>query len=195
MVRRDEVDPRVTRTRQVVLTAVLEELAEVGHSQFTVESVAARSGVGKSTIYRHWDGKIQLIVDALRTLNTQPAPEIAGSPRERIHQLLHHLTQALTDGVLGPATSALIEAAERHDEIRELFHAYAADRRRALVDAIAAGIDAQLIRETSDPELAAYALAGAIFYARLMTPTPMDETAIERLMTSALGPPPDPRPD
>ena len=190
MAGRDGVDPRVTRTRQVVLTAVLEELGEVGHSQFTVESVAARSGVGKSTIYRHWDGKTQLIVDALETLNTQPAPEIAGSPRERINQLLHHLTRALHDATLGPATSALIEAAERHDEIRELFHDYAAGRRRALVEAIAAGIHAELIDETIDPELAAHALAGAIFYARMMTPAPIDGTAIERLMTTVLGPPP-----
>lgn len=186
----DEIDPRVTRTRQVVLAAVLEELAEVGHSRFTVESVAARSGVGKSTIYRHWDGKNHLIVDAMQTLNTQPSPEVDGSPRERIRQLLQHLVQALTDSALGPATSALIEAAERNREVRELFHAYAAGRRRALVDAIAAGIDAESLDESVDPELAAYALAGAIFYARLVTPTPLDATAIDQLMTTVLGFPP-----
>lgn len=191
MARHDEVDPRVTRTRQVVLAAVLEELAEVGHSRFTIESVAGRSGVGKSTIYRHWDGKDQLIVDAMQTLNTQPAPEVEGSPRERIHQLLRHLTQALTDHTLGPATSALIEAAERNDEIRGLFHAYATGRRRALVDAVAAGIDTGLLDETVDPELAAQGLAGAIFYARFMTPTSLDDTAIDRLMTTVLGPPPN----
>lgn len=187
MARPDEVDPRIIRTRQVVLTAVLEELAEAGHSQFTVESVAARSGVGKSTIYRHWDGKTQLIVDAMQTLNTQPAPDVGGSPRERIRQLLQHLAQALTDSTLGPATSALIEAAERDTEVRELFHVYSARRRRALVDAIAAGIDAGSLDETVDPELAAHALAGAIFYARLVTSTPLDTTAIDRLMTTVLG--------
>jgi AcrR family transcriptional regulator len=107
--RQDTVDPRVTRTRQVVLTAVIEELADVGHADFTIESVAARCGVGKSTIYRHWDGKLQLIIDAMHELNTQPAPEPDGTPRERIRQLLHHLGHALTAGSLAPAIPALIE--------------------------------------------------------------------------------------
>ncbi|HEX2027900.1 MAG TPA: TetR/AcrR family transcriptional regulator [Nitriliruptorales bacterium] len=189
MARDDAVDPRVIRTREVVLAAVLEELAEVGHSEFTIESVAERCGVGKSTIYRHWDGKGRLIVDAMRTLNTQPTPEVERSPRDRIRQLLIHLTNAITEGMLGPAIPALIEAAERDEELRELFHAYSTNRRRALVDAIAAGIDADLIDETVDPELAAHALAGAIFYARLMTPTPLDDRAVDQLMNTVLGAP------
>ncbi len=191
MARHGAVDPRVTRTRQVVLAAVLEELAEVGHGQFTIESVAARCGVGKSTIYRHWAGKPQLIVDAMHTLNTQPAPDPDGSPRERIRQLLHHLGHALTEGNLGPAIPALVEAAERDPELRVLLDDYSTGRRRALVDAIAIGIDAGHVGETVDPELAAHALSGAIFYARLMTSTPMSGTAVDRLITTVLGPPPD----
>lgn len=187
MARDDEVDPRISRTRRVVLGAVLEELAEVGHSEFTIESVAARCGVGKSTIYRHWDGKTHLIVDAMETLNTQPTPDISGSPRERIRQISGHLTQALADGTIGAATSALVEAAERNAEVRRLLHTYAAGRRQALVDAIRAGIDTGSIDEAVDPELAAYALAGAIFYARLMTPTRLDEAAIDGLLTTVLG--------
>lgn len=185
------VDPRVTRTRQVVLTAVVEELAKAGHSEFTIESVAARCGVGKSTIYRHWKGKPQLIADAMRTLNTQPtsAPGDA-SPRERIRQLLDHLTEALTEGVLGPAIPALVEAAERDRELRELIHDYSSNRRSALVDTIAAGIDAELVDEAVDPELAAFALSGAIFYARLMTSTPLNGTMVDGLMATVLGPVP-----
>jgi len=188
--RHDAVDPRVTRTRQVVLSAVLEELAEVGHGQFTIESVAARCGVGKSTIYRHWAGRSQLIIDAMRTLNTQPAPEPDGSPRARVRRLLHHLGHALTEGSLAPAMPALIEAAERDPELRVLLSDYSTDRRRALVDAIARGIDEGQMDATMDPELAAHALSGAIFYARLMTSTPMTGQVIDQLITTVLGSPP-----
>lgn len=190
MARQDALDPRVTRTRQVVLAAVLEELAEVGHGQFTIESVAARCGVGKSTIYRHWAGKPQLIIEAMHTLNTQPAPEPDGSPRERIRQLLHHLGHVLTEGRLAPAIPALIEAAERDPELRVLLNDYTTDRRRALVDAVTLAINAGEIHGTIDPELAAHALSGAIFYARLMTSTPMTERAIDELLTTVLGPTP-----
>lgn len=190
MARQDEVDPRITRTREVVLAAVLEELAEVGHAEFTIESVATRSGVGKSTIYRHWDGKTQLILDAMHALNTQPAPDPDGSPRERIRALLHHLTHALTVGPLGPAIPALIEAAERDGELRRLLDDYSTGRRRALVEAITRGVEQGHIGAT-DPELAAHALSGAIFYARLMTATPMSPDAVDRLITTVLGPQPE----
>lgn len=190
MSRHDEVDPRVARTRRVVLAAVLKELAEVGHADFTIESVAARCGVGKSTIYRHWDGKPELILDGMHTLNTQPPPEPDGPPRERVRQLLHHLAHAITDGSLGPAIPALVEAAERDPELRGLLNDYSTGRRRALVDAIALGIDTGHVDATIDPELAANALSGAIFYARLMTSTPMSGTAVDRLIATVLGPPP-----
>jgi TetR/AcrR family transcriptional regulator, regulator of autoinduction and epiphytic fitness len=188
LARQDMVDPRVARTRQVVLTAVIEELAHVGHADFTVESVAARCGVGKSTIYRHWEGKLPLIVDAMHELNTQPAPEPDGTPRERIRQLLHHLGHALTEGSLAPAIPALIEAAERDQQVRVLLNDYTVERRRVLVDALTSGIKTGQIDASIDPELAAQALSGAIFYARLMTSTPLTETAIDHLIHSVLGP-------
>lgn len=182
------MDPRVTRTRQVVLTAVIEELAEVGHADFTIESVAARCGVGKSTIYRHWEGKLPLIVDAIHELNTQPVPEPDGPPRERIRQLLHHLGHALTEGNLAPAIPALIEAAERDQKIRVLLNDYTVERRRALVDALAQGVETGQVDASIDPELAAQALSGAIFYARLMTSTPLTEPAIDQLIHTVLRP-------
>ena len=188
MARQDTVDPRVARTRQVVLTAVLEELAEVGHADFTIESVAARCGVGKSTIYRYWDGKLPLILDALHELNAQPVPVPDGPPRERIRQLLHHLGHALTDGDLAPAIPALVEAAERDREVRALLDDYTVERRRALVDALTLGIEKEEVDRAIDPELAAHALSGAIFYARLMTSTPLTETVIDQLIETVLGP-------
>jgi AcrR family transcriptional regulator len=72
----------------VVRRAALAELAEVGFAAFTIESVAARAGVGKSTIYRHWESKLALIADAFETLNEQPRPNIeSGSLCQRVERL------------------------------------------------------------------------------------------------------------
>ncbi|MEX2625289.1 MAG: TetR/AcrR family transcriptional regulator [Ilumatobacteraceae bacterium] len=192
MARRQErhPDPRVVRTRAIVLAAVLTELAEVGHGAFTIESVAERCGVGKSTIYRHWDGKAHLIIDAMQTLNTQPPAEVDGSPRDRIRQLVVHLAEAVTGTTVGAALPALIEAAQRDDRLRASFHGYSRTRRRALADAIAEGVEAGHIGPHVHPDLAAQALAGAVFYARLMTPTPLDGAAIDQLVATVLGPTP-----
>ena len=62
-------DPRVERSRQAILEATLQLLARDGDvGSLTVEAVAARSGVAKTTIYRHWPTKQALVVDAVRVV-------------------------------------------------------------------------------------------------------------------------------
>jgi AcrR family transcriptional regulator len=51
-------DPRIERSRLVIRRAALDELGQVGYGAFAIESVAARAGVAKSTIYRHWPDKL-----------------------------------------------------------------------------------------------------------------------------------------
>ena len=77
-------DPRIERSRRVILEAVLEELGAVGYGALTIEAVAARAGVGKSTIYRYWPGKLALVEDAFRTLKAQALIPDTGSLHDRI---------------------------------------------------------------------------------------------------------------
>jgi AcrR family transcriptional regulator len=192
-----EPDPRVERSRRVILRAALAELGAVGYGAFTIESVAARAGVGKSTIYRHWPGtagtpaKLALIADAFQSLNVQPAPpEAGGTPRERIARLLRHLAEGAgaAGSPFGACVPALIDAAERDPEVRRFHHAYNAQRRQRLIDAIAAGVAAGDIPARVDPELAALALIGPIFYRRLMTGEPFEPARVAALIDTVLGP-------
>lgn len=192
------IDPRIERTRQVVKQMALEELAARGYGAFSIEAVARRSGVAKSTIYRHWPGKLALVADALETLNVQPTPgETPGriAPLERVDQLLRHLADAFRDPAITGCTPALIEAAEHDPEVRAFHHAYAAARREALVHAIADGVSDGSIPATVDPDTAAVAMAGAVIYRRVMTATPFDPADVPTLITTVLGtPPPEPSP-
>jgi AcrR family transcriptional regulator len=194
----DATDPRIERTRRVVKQMALEELAARGYGAFTIEAVARRSGVAKSTIYRHWPGKLALVADALETLNVQPTRgETPGRivPLDRIDQLLRHLADAFRDPAITGCTPALIEAAEHDPEVRAFHHAYAAARREALVDAIADGVTEGSIPATVDPDTAAVAMAGAVIYRRVMTATPFDPADVPALITTVLGtPPPEPSP-
>ena len=79
--RESTTDPRVERSRQVILQAALDELGEVGYGAFRIESVAARARVGKSTIYRHWPDKLALIADAFETFHVQMVPDTTAVPR------------------------------------------------------------------------------------------------------------------
>src|SRR5918994_7987408 len=86
-----EPDPRVERSRRVILEAVLDELGAVGYGALTIEGVAARAGVGKSTIYRHWGGKLALVEDAFRTLKAQVVVPESGCLRDRVIGMLEQV--------------------------------------------------------------------------------------------------------
>ena len=93
-------DPRIERTRQVVLDAVLALVAESGYGAVTIEAVAARSGVAKSTIYRHWPGRAELVNDAFRTLQPPVYECQGGDVRSRVVQLLEELAERTAESTL-----------------------------------------------------------------------------------------------
>jgi len=188
-----EQDPRIERSKRVVREAALQELAEVGYGAFTIDSVANRCGVARSTIYRHWPDKVALIADAFETLNQQPQPNdvpLNESPRMRIHRLLHHLAEVFQNSIFSACVPSLIEGAERHSDVRSFHHRFNDQRRKALVDAIAEGVTAGEVPPRVDPDLAAVALAGAIIYRRVMTGERFDPERVSDLIDTVLGEPP-----
>src|ERR1700745_3737636 len=107
-------DPRIERSRKVILEAALQELGDIGYGAFTIESVAARAGVGKSTIYRHWPDKLALIADAFETFHEQMVPELGDLPvREAVALLIRHVAEVVVDSTFSRCIPALIEGAER----------------------------------------------------------------------------------
>lgn len=163
-------DPRIARSRQVILAAALDELGAVGYGGFAIESVAARAGVGKSTIYRHWPDKLALIADAFETLHQAGGPDLAaGTAREKLERILRHVAAIVADSPFSACLPALIDGAARDRALRRFHHRFQAEARRPLIALIASGIASGDFPAALDPELAAEALLGAIFFRRLMT--------------------------
>lgn len=106
--------PRSARASQAILDAALELLGEVGIDALTIEGVAARAGVGKTTIYRRWASKEDLIAAVVQRLHTE-APVLDtgdlradllalgraaehGDPRRALERVLpHFLSEASTN--------------------------------------------------------------------------------------------------
>ena len=183
-----QLDARVERSRMLILKAAVEELADVGYGGVTIESIAARARVGKSTIYRHWPEKLALIADALETFHEQMVPDLGDLPvRESVALLLRHVAELLVDSTFSRCIPALIEGAERDERVRAFHHGYSAERRQALIDLIARGIQQRELSTGVDPELATTALLGAIFYRRLMTGQPFNPDDATQLVNLVLG--------
>jgi AcrR family transcriptional regulator len=65
--------PRDDSRDAVILKATLEVLGEVGYDRLTIDAVAAKAKASKATVYRRWDGKAALVVDAMQTINPMKA--------------------------------------------------------------------------------------------------------------------------
>lgn len=71
--------PRSEEAHRAILAAVVELLAEHGLGGLTIEAVAARAGVGKTTIYRRWETKNDLVLAAMEQLRPPGPPPDTGS--------------------------------------------------------------------------------------------------------------------
>lgn len=174
-------DPRVERSLRVIGEAALAQLAEGGWDSVTIDAVATRAGVARSTVYRHWPDKKALLLDALDRRSVQPPPDDSPPGRPRVVALVRHLAEVMADPDQAAMAVALVDAAERDPEVRRRHHRFNNRRRAALSAALAdAGV--------ADPDLAAMALAGGVIYARMMRGRPLRRDQADALVTAVLGP-------
>jgi AcrR family transcriptional regulator len=180
------IDPRVARSRQVVLEATLALMAESGYGAVTIEAVAARSGVAKSTIYRHWPGRIELIHDAFQELKPSLTTSDEGDVRERVVHLLEELARLTQASTWSSCLPSLIDAAEHDPEAKALHHRLATAGRQTLVDLLTRGVKDGALPTDLDAELMAEALAGPILLRRLMSLEPLGPAKVRHLVDQLL---------
>src|SRR5262249_5520961 len=111
--------PRSQEADRAILTAAADLLAERGLAAMSIEEVAARAGVGKTTIYRRWPSKGLLALDAFVTSfrEEQPLPD-TGTLRGDLLQALHTWVRAVTQTTMGPMLTGLIAEAQHDTELR-----------------------------------------------------------------------------
>ena len=80
--------PRSIEAHQAILHATLELFADEGFDAMSIEAIAERAGVGKTTIYRRWDSKEELMLDAARSLQAEFPIVDTGNLRDDMIHLL-----------------------------------------------------------------------------------------------------------
>jgi AcrR family transcriptional regulator len=169
------VDPRIARSRTAILAAAADELVERGFANFTIDGVVTRSGVAKSTLYRHWPSKGDLLHDVIASFKELPAPPDGGSLRDDLIVIISGLIGALwslTDPYLR-ALPSLVEAAERDDELAALHMRMNAERSDRLRHVLARAETTGELRADVDIELAIAMLVGPPFFRRFIMRRPM----------------------
>ena len=111
--------PRSQEADRAILAAAVDLLAERGLAAMSIEEVAARAGVGKTTIYRRWPSKGLLALDAfvISFREEQPLPD-TGTLRGDLLAALHAWVRAVTQTPMGPMLTGLIAEAQHDAELR-----------------------------------------------------------------------------
>lgn len=166
-------DPRVARSKATVIAATIDLLGERGVADTSVEAIAERSGVAKTTIYRHWNSKPEVVVAALHTMVEPPADPNTGDLRRDLERLLIGLARVLTDSPIAPLLPSLIDAAERDPEFAAIHGRFAAGRHRTVRRVLERGVDRGELRQDADLDEVIEHLAGPLFYRRLVRREPI----------------------
>lgn len=182
------VDPRIEQSRRIIGEAALMEFAERGFAGMTIEGVASRAGVGKSTIYRHWRTKIELIDDALRLL---PAPQASEddeglSGRDQVINFLVELEQILNQSRWGQVLPAMVQASELFDDVAAIQRRFGSERRDVLEQILIEAVARDELSAELDISVLARCLVGPVFLARLMQHERLSSEMIVRIVDQQL---------
>lgn len=115
--------------REAVLDATAAELAEHGYQGLSMESVAQRAGVHKTTVYRRWRGPEGLVADALARAADQswPIPD-TGSLVDDLRGLTELLRTGFTDPEASPVAAAFVTAGMQHPDAAAALRSFYAAR-------------------------------------------------------------------
>ncbi|MGZ4715867.1 MAG: TetR/AcrR family transcriptional regulator C-terminal ligand-binding domain-containing protein [Acidimicrobiales bacterium] len=178
------IDPRVARSRQAVLSAAAALLAELGWGRVTIEAVATRSGVARTTIYRHWPDLHHLLAEALGAVMDPCADPDTGSLRGDLTVVLNGLARTLTTSAAAGVLTSMIDAAERDPEIAERQRAFTQERRAASRRAIERAVARGEIPADVDVKVEASLIAGPLFYRRMVSREPLSEAFVDQIVAA-----------
>ena len=181
-------DPRIARSRAKVLDAATAILVESGPRAVTVDAVAERSGVAKSTLYRHWASRQELLVDVMRCNVPDVEPPAAELPfDDALRALVHALATVLGDPEWRAIMPAMVSLQQHLPELADVLHQDQSEKFEILGDVLRRGAAEGAIPADVDTELAAHALIGPLVFAILSGRDPIDDVvdfAVDRFLAS-----------
>lgn len=160
-------DPRILRTRQHAMEATLELFAESGIQGCTFENVSERSGISRSTLYRHWEEKSQLLKDALKSQLVERVAPDTGNFRDDMLTAMLGLGSALEQTAWGAMVPQLLAAAAVDPDVAEIQQAAAEYHTRVDVSIVMRAIERNELPDFTDPEHISVLFSAPIFYQHL----------------------------
>jgi AcrR family transcriptional regulator len=181
--------PRSARADDAIRGATIQLLVQGGYTNLSIEGVAALAGVGKTTIYRRYPNKYELVAAAFRAMPDFLAPSDTGSLRGDWEELIasDFSGEAVTERIV--LLPRLLSDAQTEPELLALIQELFIEPRRTVAkEVLRRGIERGEVDPGTDLDLTVDLLVGAMVYRALVSGgdakalAPMPERTVEMLL-------------
>ncbi|MBB5939791.1 TetR/AcrR family transcriptional regulator [Streptomyces zagrosensis] len=186
--RRPTAVGRGKKMRTAVLEATIAELTETGYAALTVDGVAKRAAVHKTTIYRNWKDSTNLVADALASHFAQdiPIPD-TGAVDSDLRELARTLISTMTTRAGQALLVTVLSDAVRIPQLAEVKSALFGDRFRRAAIVVTRAIERGELPADTDPTELLKTLAAPLYFRLVFTGEPVDESTADHAVRVALA--------
>ncbi len=166
---------RSARVRTSVLTAAADLLAEVGYDGLSTDEVAKRAGVHRTTVYRRWPTKPELVADAvgLTAEEQVPIPD-TGRLDDDLLALARLVAASIGGADAVRLSRSLVAAAATNEPLTELLHRFMGNRMDQSEPIVTRAIERGELPAGTDPRVVIEAVVGALWFRVLLTGEAVD---------------------
>jgi AcrR family transcriptional regulator len=183
-----EVNTRVARTHAAVMDAAIELLLEGGPDALTVDGVVARSGVAKSTVYRHWTTRDDLVADVFEHMapNLQ-APDPSLEFDVALRQLVGSLAAIMSDERWRRVLPALLMLKQHRGDVAAIEERISNEQLNVCSCILQRGIAEGHLDPSLDEQTLMALLTGPVLMAGLTGAAPLDQKFVDGVVDHFLA--------
>jgi AcrR family transcriptional regulator len=177
---------RSEEARRAALGAAVELMATQGVERLTIEEVASRSGVAKTTIYRHWPTRSELIIDGVRSCWPHLATPDSGELRRDLLELFDHKVRRDLSSTAGQILPSLLGAAVRDPELDAVARDLVEERNRPVRQVLAQAQARGELAPGLDVDVALGLVIGPLLYRKVHRRLPLTKAYLTGCIDAAL---------
>jgi AcrR family transcriptional regulator len=179
---------RTARTRAAVLDATLDELASRGWDEVSMESIAARAGVHKTTLYRRWGSKDQVVAEALEAAaDSRIQVPDSGDIDQELRALARAVLAVLTSREGAATVRALVAGAQGPPEVGRVVRRFWATRLAQVGPIVERAVARGQLPQGTDPDDVMRYLAAPLFHRLLVLAEPLGQATADQAAAAALA--------
>lgn len=178
-------DQRVVRSKAAVLNSTVELLLERGYGGTSVDEISRRSGVAKTTLYRHWPTRTDLLRDACSTIGTPLDRPDAADLKDALTVVMKNLASLLRSAKWASVLPSIIDAAERDPNIASMYSELQEEYSSVFRDLLSEAVDNGRLPKNTDVSVLIALLVGPLFYRRWFSREVVSDAFAEQVVAQA----------